>query len=215
MRIIAGLIAILLVTGCTDKDKVPSGILEKEKMEKVLWDMIQADQYASNYLLRDSTRVNVKMETLKLYQEVFRLHQVSREEFTRSFAFYRDRPDLARGLFDSLLAKGNRLRTESYSRPQPAVTPAGTPTGTPTPKPPLIPGPVNRGKPLVPGPINRTKTPVPVPAIHPGPAGAPGFPRGMPSKAPLKASRSPGQPFLHLPGADSSKAGKTPLRPLL
>jgi hypothetical protein len=127
-RIIAGLLGVLLFTasGCSDKNNVPSGILSQEKMEGVLWDMIQADQYSTLYLAKDSAlmakdsaRTNTKMETLRLYEQVFRLHQVSREEFRKSYQYYLDHPALNQVLFDSLTAKGVRLRTESYSRPVP------------------------------------------------------------------------------------------------
>jgi len=147
MRIIAGLICIVLIVGCSEKDNIPSGILDKEEMGSILWDMMQADQYASSYLIKDSAKVNVKMETLKLYEEVFRLHKVSREEFRRSFQFYQDHPDITRVLFDSLIARGNRMRSESYSHPSaptpsvPAVKPAATgPMGRPPGVMPVIPG---------------------------------------------------------------------------
>ncbi|HEY4209683.1 MAG TPA: DUF4296 domain-containing protein [Puia sp.] len=129
MRIIAGLLCIVLIAGCSDKDKVPSGVLDKEKMSGVLWDMMQADQYATTYLIKDSAKVNVKMETLKLYEEVFRLHKVSRDEFRKSFQYYQDHPDITRTMFDSLIARGNRMRSESYTHPSvpmpsvPAVKP--------------------------------------------------------------------------------------------
>ena len=146
MRIIAGLICIVLIVGCSEKDNIPSGILDKEEMGSVLWDMMQADQYASSYLIKDSAKVNVKMETLKLYEEVFRLHKVSREEFRKSFQFYQDHPDITRVLFDSLIARGNRMRSESYSHPSaptpsvPAVKPAATgPMGRPPGVMPVIP----------------------------------------------------------------------------
>ena len=126
--IFAGLLGILLFTaaGCSDKNNIPSGILSQEKMEGVLWDMIQADQYSILYLAKDSAhmskdsaKTNTKMETLRLYEQVFRLHQVSREEFRKSYQYYLDHPALNQVLFDSLTAKGVRLRTESYSRPAP------------------------------------------------------------------------------------------------
>ncbi|MBN8851153.1 MAG: hypothetical protein BGO55_28360 [Sphingobacteriales bacterium 50-39] len=149
MRIIAGLICIVLIAGCSEKDNIPSGVLGKEEMGSIIWDMMQADQYAANYLIKDSARVNVKMETLKLYEEVFRLHKVTREEFRKSFQFYQDHPDITRTMFDSLITRGNRMRSESYThssvptsaasavRPavpaaRPAVTgPMGRPGGTP------------------------------------------------------------------------------------
>lgn len=138
MRIIAGLICIVLIAGCSEKDNVPSGVLGKEEMGSIIWDMMQADQYAANYIVKDSTKVNVKMETLKLYEEVFRLHKVTREEFRKSFQFYQDHPDITRTMFDSLIARGNRMRSESYTHSPaptsavPAIRPAVTgPMGHP------------------------------------------------------------------------------------
>ena len=118
-RLIAGCLAIVLLAGagCADKGSVPSGILPLSKMQTVMWDMIQADQYAALSLVKDSARINTKTETLKLYEEVFRLHDVSREEFRKSYQYYLDHPELNQRLFDSLMSQGTRLRTESYSRP--------------------------------------------------------------------------------------------------
>ena len=148
-RIIAGCLALVLLagTGCADKDRVPSGILPLSKMQTVMWDMIQADQYAALSVAKDSsTHVNTKAETLKLYEEVFRLHEVSREEFHKSYQYYLDHPELNQQLFDSLISQGNRLRTESYSRPvsnrTPPIIPPHLPPGTtpPTPRATLPPG---------------------------------------------------------------------------
>lgn len=120
------LIIVFLVAGigCSDKNSLPSGILPREAMQNVLWDMIQADQF-STYLAKDSARVNLKMENLRLYEQVFQLNHVSREEFKKSYKYYLDHPDLSQTLFDSLLAMGNRLRTENYNRPmtRTAITP--------------------------------------------------------------------------------------------
>jgi hypothetical protein len=129
------LVIALLVTGssCSDKKSTPSGILSREEMQNVLWDMIQADQYSA-YLAKDSARVNLKMENLRLYEQVFQLHHLTREEFSKSYKYYMDHPDLTQPLFDSLLIMGNRLRTESYSHP---VTRSGStsPAAPPTPPP--------------------------------------------------------------------------------
>ena len=70
------------------------------------------------------------------------LHQVSRDEFRKSYQYYMGRADLAQVLFDSLLAKGNRLRTESYGRPYRPVTTApgqATPSPAVPAKPPATP----------------------------------------------------------------------------
>lgn len=125
---------LLLFTACADKDSVPAGILPKEKMGAILWDMIQAEQFSTTYLAKDSGKINLKIEDLRLYDQVFRLHGITREDFRKSYRFYQDRPDITRTLFDSLLARGNRLRTESYNKPAPppVVTPPATPAPAPT-----------------------------------------------------------------------------------
>jgi len=127
-RMIAGLLAAfcLIVAGCSDKNSVPSGILPRQKMENVLWDIIQADQY-STYLAKDSAAhiADLKTERLRLYDQVFRLHDVSREKFQKSYQYYSDHPELSQDLFDSLLVQGNRVRSEEYAHPsaRPVVTP--------------------------------------------------------------------------------------------
>jgi len=111
------LIVIMMAgIGCSDKDSVPSGVLAREDMQNVLWDMIQADQY-STYLAKDSGRIDVKLENMRLYDQVFQLHHVSREKFTKSYKYYMAHPELTQALMDSLLSMGNRLRSENYNRP--------------------------------------------------------------------------------------------------
>lgn len=162
-RIIACLLAgvVLVVSSCSDKNSVPAGVLPHEKMEAVMWDVIQSEQYSAAYLAKDSAHINLKLENLRLYDEVFRLHQVSREEFRKSYQYYMGRADLAQLLFDSLLSKGNRLRTESYSRPyRPVTTAPGqamSPAAVPA-KPAATP---------VAAPAKSSGTPLTAPANHP------------------------------------------------
>ena len=42
MRWMAGCMIILIIAGCTNHTKVPSGIIKQQRMEKILWDMLQA-----------------------------------------------------------------------------------------------------------------------------------------------------------------------------
>ena len=126
-----------VLTGCSNKDQAPAGILPKEKMEEVLWDMIQAERFTSTFVAKDSSK-NVKTENFKLYAQVFSIHQITKEEFIKSYKFYLSRPDIARVMFDSLASKANRRREEQYqseskkadsAKPAPPVVPA-TPVPT-------------------------------------------------------------------------------------
>jgi hypothetical protein len=93
-------------------------------MESLMWDMAQADQYAALYLAKDSAHIYRKTETLRLYEQVFRLHQVSREEFSKSYQYYLKHPKLNQLLSDSVIMRGVRARSEDYDRPYPAHPPA-------------------------------------------------------------------------------------------
>lgn len=147
------LVILGMAVGCSDKDHIPSGVLSREKMQEVLWDMIQADQYSS-FMTKDSAHVNLKEERLRLYEQVFALHGVSREQFRKSYDYYMARPDLTQSLFDSLQSKGNRVRNDAYSRPPvgPVVIAPGPDTAHRPAVIPMIPGvgrPVPKGR-LVP-----------------------------------------------------------------
>jgi hypothetical protein len=96
---------------CTNKNRLPSGILNPEEMQGVLSDMIQADQYSSLYLRKDSARVDVKLETEKLYGDVFRIHHITPQQFRESYHFYLSRPDITKVVFDTLVNRANRSRS--------------------------------------------------------------------------------------------------------
>src|SRR5579872_1304865 len=161
-RSCAGWIAlVLLVAGnsCADKNRTPAGILSREDMQNVVWDMILADQYTNN-LVKDSAHINLKLEDLRLYDQVFQLHHISREKFTKSYKYYMDRPDLTQTLLDSLLAMGNRLRAESYNRPVNRAV--STPTSTPPP--PAGSRPPDSIKKTLPLPVPSMRRPLPHPS---------------------------------------------------
>lgn len=135
---ISGLLTVfcLIIVGCSDKDSVPSGILSVDKMYPIMWDMIEADQYAA-LLAKDSTRIgknlDIKLEHLRLYEQVLQSYDISRGKFEKSYNYYKEHPELNQLLYDSLVAQGNRLRTEAYAHPttKPSATPS--PAGPPPP----------------------------------------------------------------------------------
>ncbi len=67
-----------------------------------MWDMMLADQYLTDNIFNKDTTLNRNEESIKLYQQVFFIHKTSKEEFYKSLAYYRSRPDDLRVLFDSL-----------------------------------------------------------------------------------------------------------------
>ena len=90
---------LILLFSCARKEN--KNVLPENKLREVMWDLIRADQYVADYLMRDSTR-NKKDESMKLYEEIFHLHKISRDQFKRSLAYYSSQPDLLRPIIDSL-----------------------------------------------------------------------------------------------------------------
>ena len=90
-----------IIPACIQKNKVPKSILTQKDMTLVMWDLIKADEYVYNKATMDSS-FNKKQESVKLYEQVFRIHDTSREEFEKSLTFYQNRPDLLKAVMDSL-----------------------------------------------------------------------------------------------------------------
>jgi hypothetical protein len=115
MRWIAGLLMFLIIAGCTNNDKIPSGIIDKPRMEKILWDMMQADRYVASFITaKEGDSAKKKLQAAEIYEQVFRLNKISRDEFLKSYKFYLGRPDITKVIFDSISAKADRHRNELY-----------------------------------------------------------------------------------------------------
>ena len=116
MRWIAGWLIILTIAGCADHTSIPDGVIEQPRMEKILWDMMQADRYVSSFIMTqpaDSPDIK-KEKAAVLYEKVFRLNNISRDQFLNSYRFYLGRPDITRKMFDSIAARADRQRNEMY-----------------------------------------------------------------------------------------------------
>lgn len=104
------ILLIICIIGCTG-NSANSRILSKDKMELVMWDFIQADVFTEQFIKKDSLK-NPLLENTKLQQQIFTIHQVSKEEFYESYAYYTTHPDLMKTILDSVSAKQERNRTE-------------------------------------------------------------------------------------------------------
>jgi len=107
MKLLLSIGFLIIIFSCARKEK-QGGILPEKKMREVMWDLIRADQYVTDFLLRDSTRKK-KEESVKLYDEIFRIHKITADEFKKSLAYYSSRPELLSGIIDSLATRKNEL----------------------------------------------------------------------------------------------------------
>ncbi len=100
------IIALLLFFSCKQKTKVPNTILPIDKMEKILLDMLRADEFY-NQKQTDSATIDSFSRT-NLYKAVFTLHKTNKNEFNKSLNFYESHPDLLKIVFDSMHSKVNK-----------------------------------------------------------------------------------------------------------
>jgi uncharacterized protein DUF4296 len=115
MKFLLSIGLLIIIFSCARTEKQEK-ILPENKMREVMWDMVRADQYVTDFVLRDSTKKK-KDESVKLYDEIFRLHKVTADEFKKSLAYYSSRPDLMRPIMDSLAARKNQFPPTSVQNP--------------------------------------------------------------------------------------------------
>ena len=92
---------LITFSSCLAKNQVPKSVIEPGKMKTIVFDLLRADEYLNTYLFKD-TSLNKKAETVKLYEQVFLIHHVSRDDFYKSYKYYQEHPDVNKLMFDSL-----------------------------------------------------------------------------------------------------------------
>jgi Domain of unknown function (DUF4296) len=93
---------------CSSRSSVPKGILPVPKMQAVMWDMLRADELANYNSVKDSTYRKMDRHT-QLYQVIFNVHKISKDEFARSLHYYEDHPEMLSIVLDSLQKKSDTL----------------------------------------------------------------------------------------------------------
>lgn len=108
------LIAFLLffLSACGNSDRIPSNVLRGEEMEKLLWDMMRADNFVNDFMLHADSTLNKDTESIKLYQRVFAIHETTQDEFRRSLNFYKEHPALFKIILDSLNKRSDAAPTQ-------------------------------------------------------------------------------------------------------
>lgn len=98
--------------GCIRNNKIPKDVIPQNEMRTIMWDLMRADAYVTDFIMKDSTR-DKKKESSKLYEKIFEIHATTQETFKKSLAFYQSRPDLFKAISDSL--KVDEKRSQQYT----------------------------------------------------------------------------------------------------
>jgi hypothetical protein len=109
MRVAVLIILIICFAGCNKKHGVPEGILNTDKMQSVLWDVVLAEAYTAEFIKKDSLK-NADIENAKLQQQIFSIHKISKKEFYDSYSYYNGHVELMKILLDSITTRAEKER---------------------------------------------------------------------------------------------------------
>jgi hypothetical protein len=92
-------------------DSVPSGVINQEKMQEVL----RAEALSEEIFKKDSNK-SVAVESATLSKKVFLIHNITEEQFQKSYSYYTSRPDILQTMLDTINARQTREMTEPSLR---------------------------------------------------------------------------------------------------
>lgn len=129
MRLILLLILGAIVS-CRQAAEKPAGLIAEDKMTLVVWDMMRADQFLTDFVFSRDTSVDKLAESMRLYRRIFEIHQVTQQDFLNSFAYYRNTKGKLKAILDSV---SNRPNTAIAPAPRTDSAATGTypPAGSP------------------------------------------------------------------------------------
>ena len=90
------------------KDSTPSGIIGQNKMQEILWDIFRADALSQQLINADPAKLLANENTM-LTRKVFLIHNITEEQFEKSYSYYTHHPDIMRNMLDSLNAQQTRV----------------------------------------------------------------------------------------------------------
>lgn len=107
MRATLILLLVIALAACSETKKTPENVLDPEKFQKVLTDVMLADALSTERSFKD-TSLKIKDVNAAYFLKIFELHGTTKNEFMRSYNFYLSRPDFLRVISDSVSAVLNR-----------------------------------------------------------------------------------------------------------
>ncbi len=115
-----GILMILIVVGlfaCKSKP-INKNILPINTMKLVMWDILKADEWYTQTAIRDTLHKRLD-ENFQIYEQVYKIHHITKQQFYSSYKFYETHPDQFKTLIDSVIAVGDRDKVIEKSGPAP------------------------------------------------------------------------------------------------
>lgn len=94
------LLPLLLCCACAGNNAPPNDLLPRDRFERVLVDAQLVEARVNQELVIDH-RTDMPIE--RYYEEMFRKHGTTKEQFRRTFDWYTERPEELKAIYDSVL----------------------------------------------------------------------------------------------------------------
>lgn len=78
-------------------------------MQSVIWKLIQADVYTTEFLSKDSG-LNASTSNLQIQKGIFEKEKITKNQFQKSYDYYVAHPAMMRDILDTVLKRNSRDR---------------------------------------------------------------------------------------------------------
>jgi hypothetical protein len=121
MRILLLLLCVAIgINACRNKNNIPAGILQKSQMQSVLWDVMQAEAFSNSFIKKVPSNNSID-EDARLQKQIFSIHNISKEDFDKSYNYYVSHSDIMLALLDSMVEQQNRDEREKLTKRNKAI----------------------------------------------------------------------------------------------
>ena len=103
MRYLLTLMILICLAACKDPDARPAGVLPQDKMKLVMYDMMRTGEFLSGYVLYKDETVDKTGESMKWYNKVWQMHNITEDQFRQSYKWYREHPSQMEQVMDSVM----------------------------------------------------------------------------------------------------------------
>ncbi len=96
---------LFFLFSCQQKN---TAILSPDKMEKILWELTQADVFTQDFISKDSSK-DLEKENLKLQLKIFSKNKTDKKSFYNSYNYYLKHEELLKPLLDTMVVRNGRI----------------------------------------------------------------------------------------------------------
>lgn len=99
----------------------PYGILSKDKMQEVVWEMAQGNEYLASYVYARNPEINTVALNDAMIERICKVNKISKETLNKSLKYYQENPEDFVIILDSVVAQQRRAKGDTAISTDPAL----------------------------------------------------------------------------------------------